>query len=281
MSGRTWEFESPRGQFSNHGNSFDTRRRCVRIASDNPAPRRPCRDALALVGADLSARLSERRNPTVLPFACAASPARFRLCLKSVLGSPIRGKALDWPMRLRTQRPLSHGEPMRADTVSSALSERVPRPRWADVGLFHQENRRNHHDRLARTRDLGRGRARAVWSIRRAQEPAVSIRLALDFSSTADEPAGRIIAGRARFAAAVECGRTRAQSRKEGETFSVARKPPVLVLDDPRRDRRGCRNRRPNVDRQRSRPWAHTLRRLTNYAHVQSERVVQNVATDH
>src|SRR5262249_7550834 len=53
MSERTWEFESPRG----HPNLFDTSGPDVRIElATNPAPRRPCRDALAVVGADLSAR---------------------------------------------------------------------------------------------------------------------------------------------------------------------------------------------------------------------------------
>src|SRR5262249_34114533 len=53
MSERTWEFESPRG----HPNLFDTSGPDVTIElAINPAPRRPCRDALAVVGADLSAR---------------------------------------------------------------------------------------------------------------------------------------------------------------------------------------------------------------------------------
>ena len=77
-----------------YGNSFDTSRRRCSIETDSPAPRRPSRDALAWVGADLSA--PQKRDK--IPPCCRSLPLRllgdFRQLTRASLPLIFRGQDL-------------------------------------------------------------------------------------------------------------------------------------------------------------------------------------------
>ena len=146
-----------------------------------------------------------------------------------------------------------------------------------------QENRWHYHDRLARTGDLGRSRARSLWSFRCPQEPPVPNNLAMAFTAAAgDQDDGCSTGGRERCQPEVDRSLRTPRVGEKGEALSPGRQPSVLVLDDPGCDRCRVHYRRANDRRERDRPRARALRNVIRtvsiHAPAQLERVVHNVA---
>jgi hypothetical protein len=235
------------GAIISNGKSFDTSRGRGSIGEDSPAPRRPSRDALARVGADLSAPHQARRNLTVLPIVSVRSPGRLPPVKNGIGALTLQGRALPCTDAY-SHRP--DGNP-----IKCGLSRSTPVGQRS--GSFDQGNRWHHHDGLTRTGASGVGRTCAVWSIRGAEKPSVSNDLALDLAPATDGPAGGFdgdfaCASHHRYRAA-------ASDKKKDAALLSARQPAVLVLDDPGCDRSGHGDRRPNDDRQRGGPGAYTL----------------------
>ncbi len=271
-------------------NSFDTRRDRVRITREEPAPRRPCRDALASVGADLSALLSARRMPTVLPFAPYSSPRRFvtwlddqsarlwlsggdtmlsigrspshrcgwRLRPSHVAGGYARGPVVGQP---------SIGEPEnRRPSVALSVGSAGPRPEagesrpttvgntsgFCDQGGIDQK-RRGHHDWLQGAGPAGGGRGGAVWPVGRAQESPGSGRLAVDLAPAASAADPRTRDGARLRPAAISRILRANRTAWQNATVYPEGQPALLVLDDSGSNRDRGRDLQPDDDRQRDR----------------------------
>jgi hypothetical protein len=217
-----------------------------------------------------------RQNPTVLPFASPPSPGRLPLPHKGT-ASTFQGQ--DLVLRARSQ--FLPGHPVRKSTA------KTPACGWARsvfgvtfnvVNSPCQENRWHHHDRLARTGDLGGSCARSLRSFRRPQEPPVSNDLALAFSAAAgNQDDGSSTGGRERCQAEVNRSLRATRADEKSKALSPGRQPFVLVLDDP-----GCiggrRNHRwSNHRRERDRPRPFALRNVSIHAPARPERVVHKV----
>ncbi len=249
MSERMWEFESPRGHFSCAGRdpavratagrpfsprkSFDTGPRGVRMEVVKPAPRRPCRDALASVGADLSARRSTRRNPTVLIFGCSSSRGR------------------------------SKSESVRALCPAGGFPSARSCPRnsgrqW-DEGRGIDFEEMGDHDRVARAGAGGDGCAGAVRTVGRAQEPSVSGHPALDHARSS--PAG---GSRGELAvlgpiASGRCWHVHAPLARIPALHTTG-KSAILVSDHPGGDSRGRLDHHATLDLERYGAGNYSLR---------------------
>jgi hypothetical protein len=227
-------------------NSFDTRCYRGRIKSNNPPPRRPCRDALASVGADLSARLPARRIPTVLPLAASSSPRLFVSWSKAPC---IR----QWPNRCDTKRPSSQtwsfkaGASLTGSRTTGASAVGLKRREHAGI----QQGKRRRHDWLQGAGPAGGRGAGALWQVRRAQESKGSGCFALAVSSAPDRAAAGKQPGGDILSAAVE-RRVRADwTARKSTAFHSQRQPAFLVLDDTGRHGGGRCDLQPNDDRRR------------------------------
>ena len=142
------------------------------------------------MGADLSAPQSATKPPTVLPIGSIRSYGQFTPIERGIGGSIL----YDW-VKPRSQPRAERKS--RTPCVRAAAGDTVVSRRGKHLGTSGQknENRRHHHDRLARTGHLGGSRACPLWSHRRPQEPTVPNDLALAFSAKANAQGGRRGAG--------------------------------------------------------------------------------------
>ena len=149
----------------------------------------------------------------MLPIVSVRSPRRLTPA-KNVNGAPtLQGRAWACADACSHRRNGS-------SFVCGALSSSSLRGLAAQSGRFDLEDRWQHHDRLARTRDLGSGRAGAVWSIRGPQKSSVPNDLALALAPAADEPADRTSAIVVRFTIATSFNSGTAQTGcKKGNAF--------------------------------------------------------------
>ncbi len=175
---RTWEFESPRGQFGFCRIWFDRTCAVVTISEESPAPRRPCRGALAPVGTDLSVPRSAPQTPTVYLLAWSSSSRRLisrSTCAFSVLwGSTGPGARRSKPRRSvcdpRTE-PLQSG-------LCVISPEGGPRSTHRTINFVEL----GADDRVEGVDPGGFRGAGALRSLGCSQEPAIPNDLALDLA---------------------------------------------------------------------------------------------------